>query len=138
LAGQFAIAAQKYALDYTSGRSATLSTRTTYLVLLNSAPTDATTLASMNEVTTAGYVRQAVTWSVPTNASPSVTSNTATITFGPFTVAMGIAPSYMALVSALSGTSGDFLWWWAIDNPVLPTVNESLQILTGQLTMDLT
>lgn len=92
----------------------------------------------MNEVTTAGYTRQAVTWSVPSNASPSVTSNTAVITFGPFTVSMVSVPTHMALVSAVSGTVGDFLWWWEIDNPTLPDVNESLQILVGDLSMDIT
>lgn len=138
MAGQFGLVAQQYALDYTSGRAVVLSARTTYLCLLLSAPNDASTLSTINEVTTAGYSRQAVTWSVPTNTSPSVQSNTNTVTFGPFTASMVSVPSYMCLVSAASGTSGDFLWWWEVDSPETPAINESLQILPGELTMDCT
>ena len=138
MAGQFAIKAQQIALDATSGRAVSVSARTTYLALLLSAPGDAATLATMNEVTTAGYSRQVVTWSPASNASPSVTSNTNVVTFGPFTVAMVSIPTYLALVSAASGTTGDFLWWWEIDDPQLPSVNESLQLLAGDLSMDAT
>jgi len=136
MAGKFGLPAQKYALDYTSGRAVVLSARTTYLTLLLSAPGDTATLSSINEVTTAGYARQSVTWSAPSNASPSIISNTNVITFGPFTVAMVSIPTYMCLVSTSSGTTGDFLYWWEIDDPQLPDINESLQLLAGDLNMD--
>ena len=120
------------ALDAMSGR-ATQSARTTYLALLTAAPTDSTTLATMAELTTAGYARQAVTWGVP-SGDPRVTSNTNTITFGPLT-ADPPNVTHAALVSAASGTTGDFIYFWTLDVAKDAALNESLQAAAGAFTM---
>lgn len=135
--GEFSTVAAQYALDYTSGRAVVLAARTTYLALLTSVPSDGTTLATMSEVSTAGYARQPVTWTAPSSASPSVTSNTANVTFGPFTVAMASAATHCALVSALTGTTGDFIWWWMLDFAKTAAINESIQFTISTLTMSL-
>lgn len=121
-------------LDAVTGRAAA-SARTTYLALLTAAPTDQSTLATMAEVSTAGYARQAVTWSVPTG-DPSSTNNTGALVFGPFT---GDPPNvtHCALVSSASGTTGDFLMWWALDTAKDAALGESIQFNAAALTMTL-
>ena len=122
------------ALDAMSGR-ATQSARTTYIALLTAAPTDASTLATMSEITTAGYARQAITWGAP-SGDPRTTSNTATITFGPFT-ADPPNVTHAALVSALSGTTGDLIYFWTLDVAKDAALNESIQIAAGAAVMSL-
>ena len=122
------------ALDAMSGR-ATQTARTTYLVLLSSAPGDATTLSTMAEITTAGYARKAVTWSAP-SGDPSVTSNTAAITFGPFT-ADPPNVTHLALVSASSGTAGDFIYYWTADTARDASTGDSITVAIGGVSMQL-
>lgn len=137
--GELSTVGAQYALDYVTGRAlAYTAARPTYLALLIAAPTDASTLVTMAEVTTAGYARQTVTWTAATSASPSSTGNGAAVTFGPFTVAMASAATHCALVSAASGTAGDFLMWWALDTARQAAVNESIQFAIGALVMTLT
>ena len=127
------------ALNAVTGR-ATQSARSVYVALLTAAPTDSTTVATMTELTTAGtngYSRQAVVWSAPTSADPSVTSNTATITWGPFTADLGNV-THLALVSSSTGTSGDFLTWWTATTPRNPANGESIQAAAGGLTISQT
>jgi len=136
--GEFSTVAAQYALGYTSGRAVPYTApRTTYLTLLTAAPNDATTMATMAEVTTAGMARQPVTWSAESAASPSETHNAAVITFGPFTANMATAAAYCALVSALTGTVGDFLWYWTLDVAKQANVGESIQFAIAALSMTL-
>jgi hypothetical protein len=122
------------ALDAINGR-ATQTARNTYLALLTAAGTDANTIAQLTEVNTAGYARQQVTWSAPTG-DPSVASNTAVLTFGPFT---GDPPSigFLGLVSSASGTTGDFLYRWTADTARDGIVGDSITIAVGALSMSL-
>lgn len=138
MAGELSTVGAQYALDYVTGRALPYTaTRTTYLALLTAAPGDATTLASMTEVSAGGYARQSVSWTAATSASPSQTQNSATITFGPFSGAPGTI-THCALVSASSGTTGDFLMYWTLNVSKTPAVNESLQFAAGALYMTLT
>lgn len=132
--GEFSQRGAELALDAWAGRAAA-SARTTYLALLTTAPTDTTTLGTMAEVTTAGYARQAVTWGAPTG-DPSVIANSAPVVFGPFT-ADPPNVTHVALVSAASGTTGDFLGHWALDAAKDAATGESIQFNTGALTMSL-
>lgn len=122
-------------LDAASGR-ATQSARTTYVALLTAAPSDTTTMVTMTEVTTPGlngYARQACTWSAPAG-DPSSTGNTALLTFGPFSADLGNV-THLALVSASTGTAGDFIWYWAADIAKDPATGDSITIAIGALTM---
>lgn len=130
--GQLSTAGANIALDAATGR-ATQTARTVYLALLTVAPGDSTTLASMTEVTTTGYARQSCAFSAP-SGDPSTSSNTATITFGPFT-ADPPSVAYAALVSASSGTTGDFIAYWTADVAQDATTGQSLQIAAGALTI---
>ena len=147
MAGELSTVGAQYALDFVTGRqigyavsgtAAGSSGRTTYVALLTAAPNDASTLATMTEVTTSGYARQSIAWTAATNASPSVTQNSAAITFGPFSAAMASAATHCALVSASSGTTGDFLMWWTLDFSKQAAQNESIQFAIGALSMSLT
>lgn len=132
--GEFSTRGANIALDAWSGR-ATQSARTTYLALLTGTPGDATTIATLAEVTTAGYARQAVTWGAPAG-DPSVIANSAPVVFGPF----GADPpniTHVALVSAASGTTGDVLGFWTLDAAKDAATGESIQFNTGALSMGL-
>lgn len=134
MAGEASTVGAGKALDAISGR-ATQTARTMYLALLSTVPTDATTMATMVEITTAGYARQTVAWSAPTG-DPQVSSNTALLTFGPFT-ADPPSVGWAALVSAASGTSGEFVYWWTLDTARDAGVNDSLTVAVGALVMQL-
>lgn len=138
MAGELSTVGAQYALDYVTGRALPYTaTRTTYLALLSAAPTDASTLATMTEISTSGYARQAVTWTAATSANPSVTQNSGTITFGPFTADPPSA-THCALVSASSGTVGDFLMWWTLTVAKDAATGESIQFAAAALVMTLT
>lgn len=132
--GQLSTVGANIALDAATGR-ATQAARTVYLCLLTGAPTDATTVATMTEVTTAGYARQVCAFTAPTS-DPSIVSNTSTITFGPFTADPPNVP-YLALVSSASGTSGDFIAYWTADTARDAANGESIQVPAGGLTLSL-
>lgn len=134
MSGQLSTAGANIALDAATGR-ATQTARTVYLALLTSAPSDSTTVASMVELTTAGYSRQACAFTAPTG-DPSLSSNSATITFGPFT-ADPPSVAYAALVSSASGTSGDFIAYWTADVAQDATTGQSIQVTAGTLTLSL-
>jgi hypothetical protein len=124
------------ALDFLTGRATALvAPRTTYLALCIADPGNAATMATLPEISTAGYARQQVVWTAPSGA-PMTTMNNALLFFGPFTAAMTDAAAYGALVSTASGTSGDVIFAWPIPNPLLAAVNESLQIAAGALTLN--
>ncbi len=118
------------ALDGMLGR-VTQTARTVYIALLTAAPTDATTLATMAELSATGYARQAYGPTAPTG-DPSSTKNTAVLTFGPFTTDPANA-THCACVSAVSGTVGDFIFWWALDVAKDAAVGESIQFAANAL-----
>jgi hypothetical protein len=130
MTGQASTAGSHIALDAMSGR-ATQTARTTYLALLTSAPTDTTTLSTMAELSGSGYSRVAVTWGVP---SAEVTANTNLITFGPVSFDPA-SVTHLALVSASSGTSGDFIFYWTADTARDGISGDSFTVAIGALTM---
>ena len=132
--GQFSDAGSNRALDAVTGR-ATVSSATTYLALLTSAPTDTSSLAGLAEYGAAGYSRQSVTWASPTLNGSNVpeTSNTGTVSFGPFTSSVTGTITHAALVSSASGTTGSVLAWWELDASRTPSTNDSLEVTGGNL-----
>lgn len=132
--GELSTVGANNALDAATGR-VTQTARTTYLALLTAAPTDATTLAGMTELSVAGYARQSVTFTAPAG-DPSSTQNSAVITFGPFT-ADPPNVTHCALVSPASGTTGDFIMHWTLTVAKDAAVNESIQFAAGALVMTL-
>ncbi len=107
-----------------------------YCALLTAAPNDATTLATMAEVTTVGYARQAWTPSVPSDTDPPELHNTNTLTFGPFT---GDPPNvtHFAIVDAASGTTGNLLAWGQWDTARDAASGDVLQAGAGAMSITL-
>ena len=134
MAGEMSTVGAGKALDACTGR-ATQTARTMYLALLSTAPTDATTMATMVEITTAGYARQTVAFTAP-SGDPQVSSNTALLTFGPFT-ADPPNVTHAALVSAATGTVGDFVYWWTWDTARDAANGDSLTVAIGALVAQL-
>jgi len=138
MAGEFSTEGSQLALDALTGET-TLTARTMYLVLLTAAPTDATTMATMTELTTPGsngYDREICAWDAATAADPPVADNTSLITFGPFTSDLGNV-THLALVSAATGTTGDFVMYWTADVAKDPANGDSITVAAGALTMSL-
>lgn len=134
MTGEASTAGANIALDALTGR-ATQSARTTYLALLTAAPGDTTTLGTMTELSATGYSRQAVTWSSP-SGDPSETHNTNTITFGPFSTDPSNV-THLALVSAASGTTGDFIYYWTATAARDAASGDSIQVSPSGLSMSL-
>lgn len=134
MAGELSTVGSGIGLDAATGR-ATQTARTTYLALLSAAPTDASTNATMTEISTAGYARQSVAFTAPTG-DPARTENSGTVTFGPFS-ADPPNVTHCALVSSSSGTGGDFIMWWALDVAKDAASGESIQFAAAALYMTL-
>lgn len=134
MAGEFSDQGAYKGLDAVTGR-ATVTSATKYLALLTAAPTDSTTPATMTEYGATGYSRQSVTWTTPALNGSSIpeTSNSATITFGPFTAGTGSTVSHCALVTSSSGTTGTIEAWWSLDTSRTPGTNDSLQFAANAL-----
>lgn len=121
-----------YGLDAKTGR-ATVTARTMYVALLTAAPTSETTLATMAEVTTAGYARQTAAFTAP-SGTPRVTSNVGALTWGPFS-ADPPNVTHLALVSAASGTVGDLVAYWTANTARDAAVGDSISANAGAITL---
>jgi len=80
-------------------------------------------------------VQMRVTFSAP-SGDPQVSSNTAALTFGPFS-ADPPNVTHAALVSAASGTTGDLVYFWTLDNARDAANGDSLTVAIGALVMQL-
>ena len=132
--GEFSDAGSLKALDAVTGR-ATLTAATTYVALLTSAPSDTSTVAQLAEYGATGYTRQPVTWTQPALNGSNVaeTSNSGSLTFGPFSSGTGATISHCALVTSASGTTGDVVAIWTLDTSRTPSTNDSLQFAANAL-----
>jgi len=112
-----------------------VSSGTYYLALCTADPSQATTVAALQEVTTSGYARVAVTFGSPTNAYPSVIANSAIISFGPFTANMALAAQWLAMVTSSSGTGGALKYTWTLDSPEQVNATQYINIAAGAITI---
>ena len=131
------------ALDAMTGRAA-IAARTLYVVLLTAAPVrGTTTMATMAELTapgTNGYSRLAYGPTAPavvtgTAAAPALTTaNAADLLWSAFTV--DLAPiTHLALVSAATGTVGDFVQSWDAATVRDPAINDGIRVPAGLLSL---
>lgn len=115
--------AQGQALDAVTGR-ASITSKTVYMMLLTAAPTSASTMSSVTEYTATGYTRQVWTSLLPAG-TPRSTSNTNTITFGPFTGSPTGTITHYALTDSSSGTGGNLIAWGIWDVAKTPSAGDS-------------
>jgi len=142
-AGQFMEYAEKKALLAVTGQA--LSTVTTlYMALLTAAPaagTDATMAAESEYSVTPpawGYARQSLTvasaFNAPTSASPSVISNSGSITWGPLTTGATGTMTWGMLVDAQTGTSANLWVAYLLTTARTPLVGDSVQAAASAFT----
>lgn len=104
-----------------------------YLALLASDPSGLSTIAALTECQDAGYSRIPVTFSSASATYPSTTSNTSLLSFGAFSTGMALPCQWLALVSVSSGTSGNLLNTWTINEPQQVGATEFINIAPGTL-----
>lgn len=125
-----------------------------YLCLLVSDPTIAgpgggmvVNMSDLNAIedTTAGYLRQPVTFSTAAVSSPSSFQTTNLVTFGPYSANQAAAVGWTALVAVphqvtsgytpIAGTvnSGLLLYVWQVPNPQQALSTQSISIAAGTM-----
>lgn len=135
MAGFTTDASKAILLDYLTGRAVNYTTaRASYLGLAIALPDAAITLATLAEVTTAGYARVATTWSAPAGTPVSIT-NSASVQFGPVTADMTDAAPYAFLTEVSSGTSGTVLYVWQLTEAVLAKASKPIFVAASALTI---
>jgi hypothetical protein len=127
---QYGAQQELYALTGTAVGSVT-----TYLALCTADPSSAVTVAEISEVTTAGYARAEVVWNTPTAAYPSVITNSNLIVWGPMSANMALAAQWVAMVTSASGTSGQLLYTWTLDDPQQVYATQEIAIAAGELSI---
>lgn len=130
--GQLWIAVSSASVSIWNG-SAWVAATNHYLALCTADPTGQTTIAGISECTDSGYARQQVAFAAATAASPSVASNSALITFGPFSVNMSLPCQWLALVTPSSGTTGLLLNTWTLSTPQQVSATQSITIAANAL-----
>lgn len=105
------------------------------LATAEAASPDTASLATWagNEISTAGYSRQEVTWGSP-SGDPSQIANDAEIVFGPFS-ADPPSVQYLFLTDTSIGTSGNVMAYWTADAPQDAGNGDSIRIAAGDLTI---
>jgi hypothetical protein len=139
--GELSTWGAKVCLDYITGRALNYPAAfSTYLALCTANIDDDTTMSGLPELTDTNYQRKAITWVAATNVNPPVISNSALVTFPGLAADMpsSLAIVAAALVTTSSGTTGDYLAWWTLSNPITLLTGQQLQISAGKLTMTLT
>ena len=140
--GQLMTFAEQEALAQVFRKTQGPATTSTFLALLTNATSGSvdntwTTMASAAEFTAvSGYSRQTYGPTVPTVASPSVISNTATITFGPLTTPTGTVNWGMVTdnTGAGSGTTAKLIAAFLLTTPRTPINGDSLQAAASAFT----
>jgi hypothetical protein len=126
--------------DYSASRVCDTVTKrgvaSSYLALITSTPTHATSLSAVTELAISGYVRQSVAWSVPAFDSGSgawLSSNLVAVSFGPFPVDMTSVSAWAILVDEASGTTANILYAWALNSSIEAAAGSPIQFAAGQL-----
>ena len=139
-AGQLMEYGEKRALQAAFGLTLSPATiAAIYLALLTAAPAAGTdlTMAAETEFNVAtAYARANITtggFTGPTTASPSVISNTGTLTFGPFSSAPGTCTWAMA-VDAASGSTANCLCSYLLATARTPLTGDSLSAAAASFT----
>lgn len=114
---------------------------TNYLMLTTVSPTSQGQLVSDisgSEITTGGYARQSMPgtyWTQVSATYPLQYSNNVSIIFGPFsgTFAQTAIIPYLCLVTTVSGSTGNVVFWWDLNDPTTYTPGQSLTLPADSL-----
>jgi hypothetical protein len=133
-AGQLMTFAEQEALNQVFRKLQGPALSNAYLALLTNAATGSvdntwTTMASVSEYGATGYARLVFAPGSPTAASPSVISNSGTLTFGPMTAGTGATVIWGMLTDNTgtgTGTTAKLMCAFLLANSRLPLVGDSL------------
>jgi hypothetical protein len=104
------------------------------------APTSTSTGASANEANYTGYGRQTIAaagWNASTAATPSVSTNAATITFGNCTGGTSTLLGFEICDSATIA-AGNALWYGTLTSTVISTTQTPPTVAAGALAVSMT
>lgn len=141
-AGQLMTFAEQEALAQVFRKAQGPALSSAYLALLTNALSGSvdntwTTMASVSEFGAAsGYARQVFGPTTPTVASPSVISNTGTITYGPLTTPSGTI-NWGMLTDATgsgAGTTAKLICAFLVTTPRTPITGDSVQAAANAFT----
>lgn len=132
-AGQIMEYGEKQALAAIFRQAQSPATGSVYLALLTAAPAAGTdlTMAAETEYGATGYARQVYGPGTPTSASPSVISNSGSITWGPFTAGTGSAVTWGMCCDASTGPTANLIAAYLMTSSRTPANGDSLQAATN-------
>jgi hypothetical protein len=141
-AGQLMTFAEQEALAQCFRKTQGPAISSAYLALLTNATSGSvdniwTTMASGSEYGATGYTRQVFGPTTPTAASPSVISNTATITWGPTSSSPGTTINWGMLTDATGGGTGATakdICAFLVTTPRTPISGDSIQAAASAFT----
>jgi hypothetical protein len=141
-AGQLMTFAEQEALAQVFRKTQGPATSSSFLALLTNATSGSvdntwTTMASAAEYGATGYARQSFGPTTPTVASPSVISNTSTITFGPTSSSPGTTINWGMVTDntgAGSGTTAKLICAFLVTTPRTPISGDSIQAAASAFT----
>jgi hypothetical protein len=125
-------------LEATAGKTA-ITTSTVYLGLATAVPDDplTATLATITELTTAGYARIAVPAFSAASTTPPVKIATPTaFSFAAFSADQAIEANYAFLADVVSGTAGTLRYVFQLEVPVLGKSGVPLNIPASTLIIE--
>lgn len=141
-AGQLMTTAEQEALAQVFRKTQGPAISSAFLALLTNATSGSvdntwTTMAQVTEYGATGYARQVFGPTTPTAASPSVISNTATITFGPTSSSPGTTINWGMMTDntgAGSGTTAKLMAAFLVTTPRTPISGDSVQAAASSFT----
>lgn len=139
MAGYVPNAFRALLLEAAAGRTTMTVPASKYLGLATVLPEDplTTTLATLNEVTTAGYARIVLpAWAAASVVAPVQIANSAAFSFAALTADMTEPANYAFLCDVVSGTAGTIRYIWELAEPLLGRSGEPINIPASTLIIE--
>jgi hypothetical protein len=127
-------------IDHLDGKTAFTMPTTVAMGLWTVAPTSTSTGALANEANYTGYGRQTLAgaaFNAATAATPSVSTNASTITFGNCTAGTSTLLGFEITDNATTG-AGNSLWYGTLVSTVISTTQTPPTIAAGSLNLSMT
>jgi hypothetical protein len=138
-AGQLMTTGEKRALQAGLGAAVSLSGTAPFLALLTNPASGSvdptwTAMSSITEYGSTGYARMTYTAGAPSSASPSVISNSNTITFGPTSSSPATTIYWGMMTDVVTLGSGTPLCAFLVTTPRTPVSGDSIQAAAAAFT----
>lgn len=127
-------------IDHIDGKTSFTMPTTVALALATAAPTSTTTGATITEAAYTGYARVTIAgagFNAATAATPSVSTNASTITFGNCTAGTSTLLGFM-LADSATGGAGNSLWYGTLTSTVISTTQTPPTVASGALSLSIT